>query len=326
MSDAAAWPRDNTVLALGGPTAVGKTEVALQLAERLGAEIISVDSMQVYRGMDIGTAKPSSAQRARVAHHLIDVLDVTLPFDAAQFVSLANQAVQEIRSRGRLPLLCGGTGLYFRAFYDGLGQAPPGSPALRAELETRTLDQLVGELAKLDPITSARIDRQNRRRIIRALEVIRLTGKPYSQQRADWQPAGRPRPKPRRIFGLRRGLDDLEKRIQARVDQMFERGLVAETEALLKSGLHSNPTALQALGYRQVVEYLQGARSLPETIALVKVRTRQFAKRQMTWFRHQLALQWIDVAANESAQPIAEEIAQRWNNPASGQDPMSADS
>jgi len=313
VSVAAASVGQKRLLALTGPTAVGKSQVALLLAEQLGGEIVSVDSMQVYRGMDIGTAKPAPEQRARVPHLLIDVVELTDSFNAAQFVKLAHQAVADILTRGRVPILCGGTGLYLRAFFEGLGPAPSSSPALRAELETMTLDQLVGELGKLDPITFARIDRQNRRRIIRALEVIRLTGKPYSQQRADWQPADRPHPKPGRIFGLRRGRDDLERRIQARVDQMFEKGLVAETEALLGKGLEQNPTAMQALGYRQVVQYLQGARSLAETVALAKVRTRQFAKRQMTWFRHQLALEWIEVTENERAQRIAEQIAQRWN-------------
>jgi tRNA dimethylallyltransferase len=311
VSDAAALPRNNGLLGLGGPTAVGKSEVALELAERFGAEIISVDSMQVYRGMDIGTAKPTPKQRARVAHHLIDVVDVTKSFDVAQFVALADQAVQEIRSRGRLPLLCGGTGLYFRAFLDGLGQAPPASPALRAELEAAPLEQLLRELAELDRVAYERIDRQNPRRVIRALEVVRLTGKPYSLQRADWSANGRLSNRSR-LFGLMRGPEELDKRIQARVDAMFEQGLVAETETLLRAGLNTNRTARQALGYRQVAEYLQGVRSLPETIALTKVRTRQFAKRQMTWFRRQLQVEWFEIASNETAEQTADKLAKRW--------------
>lgn len=293
-------------LLLAGPTAVGKSEVALLLAEQLGGGIISVDSMQVYRGLDIGTAKPSPAERAHVPHHLIDVADFTEPFDAAKFVKLAHEAVAQVRSRGRVPILCGGTGLYFRAFLEGLGEAPPADAQLRAELESTPLAELLRELEDRDPATFARIDRQNPRRVIRAVEVIRLTGKPFSEQRAAWSagPGGRQRELAEDVpeltfgataFGLTRAPDDLRRRIDARVDQMFARGLVEETRRLLEHGLAQNPTAMQAIGYRQVVEYLRGERSLPATIELVKTRTRQFAKRQMTWFRGQMRLEWIEV-------------------------------
>ena len=297
---------------LAGPTAVGKSPIALLLADRLGGEIISVDSMQVYRGLDIGTAKPSPVERARVPHHLIDVVDLTDPFDAAQFTRLAHRAVADIQARGRLPVLCGGTGLYFKAFLEGVGQAPQADPALRAQLETTPLPDLLRELADRDPLTYERIDRQNLRRVVRAIEVIRLTGQPFSAQRAPWQasdPASRPSTP---FFGLSRSSADLLKRIDARVDEMFRRGLVAETEQLLKRGLAQNRTAMQALGYRQVAEHLRGARSLPETIELVKIRTRQFAKRQMTWFRRQAHLTWISLDPDESAQAAAERIVRLW--------------
>src|SRR5258706_9064770 len=160
-------------LLLAGPTAVGKSEVALRLAEKLGGEIISVDSMQVYRGLDLGTAKPSAADRARVPHHLIDVVDINEPFDAAKFVELARRAVAEIQARGRVPVLCGGTGLYFKAFLEGLGDAPPADPALRAELEAAPLPGLLRELAERDPASYEKIDRRNPRRVVRAVEVIR---------------------------------------------------------------------------------------------------------------------------------------------------------
>ncbi len=173
-------------LLLAGATATGKSEVALLLAERLGGEIISVDSMQVYRGLDIGTAKPSAAERARARHHLIDVAELTEAFDAARFARLAHAAVKEIQGRGRLPILCGGTGLYFKAFLEGLGDAPPADAALRAELEATPLVELLGELERRDPATFARIDRKNLRRVVRAVEVMRLTGKPFSEQRAEW--------------------------------------------------------------------------------------------------------------------------------------------
>src|SRR4051794_1455673 len=178
---------------LAGPTAVGKSEIALLLAEKIGGEIISVDSMQVYRGLDIGTAKPSAAERVRVRHHLIDVVDLTETFDAAQFVRLANEAVTDIQSRGCVPIFCGGTGLYFKAFLEGLGEAPPADEKLRAELEAIPLPALLHELATKDPVTYEKIDRNNPRRVIRAMEVIRLTGKKFSEQRAEWKsPLGAP--------------------------------------------------------------------------------------------------------------------------------------
>ena len=295
---------------LAGPTAVGKTQVALCLAEQLGGEIISVDSMQVYRGLDIGTAKPSAGDRARVPHHLLDIVELAGPFDAAKFVALARSAILQIQERGRIPILCGGTGLYFKALVDGLGEAPPADPALRAELEAAPLADLLRELAERDGATFERIDRRNPRRVIRALEVIRLTGKPFSEQRAAW-PAGdssRATRHASRFFALSRKSDDLRKRVDARVDQMFDQGLVAETRALLQHGLEQSRTAMQAIGYRQVVEHLRGERSLAETIALVKTRTRQFAKRQMTWFRRQLPVTWIEVGAADRADDIAARV------------------
>ncbi len=284
---------------LAGPTAVGKSAVALELAEHLGGEIISVDSMQVYRGLDIGTAKPTAAERARVPHHLIDVVELAKPFDAAKFVGLANQAVADIQSRGCVPIFCGGTGLYFKALLDGLGEAPPANIELRAELEATPLPELLRELEERDPATYERIDRHNPRRIIRAVEVIRLTGKPFSIQRADWSHASRITHQPARLFCLTRSTADLRARIDARVEKMFASGLVEETKRLLAHGLAQNKTAMQALGYRQVVEHLRGERLLADTIELVKIRTRQFAKRQLTWFRRQLPVEWIELKADD---------------------------
>jgi tRNA dimethylallyltransferase len=284
---------------LAGPTAAGKSGVALELAERIGGEIISVDSMQVYRGLDIGTAKPSPAAQTRVPHHLIDVAGLDESFDAARFVSLAGAAAAAIRSRGRVPIFCGGTGLYFKAFLEGLGAAPPSDPKIRAELELTPLETLLTELERRDPAAFQKVDRQNPRRVIRALEVIRITGRPFSGQRADWQ-AGRPAV-PGHFIGLTRPAGELSERIRRRVDEMFANGLVAETGALLQRGLAKNPTALQALGYRQVVEHLRGERPLAETIELVKIRTRQYAKRQLTWFRRQMSLDWITLEGQTPA-------------------------
>jgi tRNA dimethylallyltransferase len=286
---------------IAGPTAVGKSEIALALAERIGGEIISVDSMQVYRGLDIGTAKPDTATQKKIRHHLIDVCDLSEPFDAAKFIQLATRAVAEIQSRKKTPIFCGGTGLYFKAFLDGLGDAPPADPKLRAELEAAPLEELLRELRRRDSDAYEKIDKKNPRRVIRALEVIRTTGKSFSSQRADWEA----KPVERESWYLfKRTTADLQRRINVRVDEMFRRGLVEETRELLKHGLAENKTAMQAIGYRQVVEHLRGEHTLPETIELVKIRTRQFAKRQLTWFRRYGNGQWFELKPGEAVEGI----------------------
>ena len=304
-------------LYLAGPTAAGKSEIALALAEKIGGEIISVDSMQVYRGLDIGTAKPGAAERKRVPHHLIDVVDLSESFDAAKFVRLAETAAAEIHARGRTPIFCGGTGLYFNAYLKGLGEAPAADPRLRAELEARPFGELLNELQERDPAAYGKIDRQNPRRVIRALEVIRLTGKKFSEQRARWEDGERPDageqpPQPGnsrpRIFCLARPAAEMSRRINARVDEMFRRGLVEETRGLLGRGLERNQTAMQAIGYRQVVEHLRGGPGLPETIERVKRRTRQFAKRQLTWFRRYGNCQWMQAGGGERPEDFLAEI------------------
>lgn len=303
--------RSTAALFLAGPTASGKSGVALALARRLDGEIISVDSMQVYRGLDIGTAKPSATEQRAIPHHLIDVVELAETFDAARFVTLARAAEADIRQRGRRPVFCGGTGLYFKAYLEGLGAGPASSPALREELERMPLADLLAELARADAATYAAIDRRNPRRVIRAVEVLRLTGGPVGTLRAAWSgpgPGGLSQPP---CFGLRRTAEDLRRRIEARVEAMFAAGLVAETAALLERGLAGNRTALQAIGYRQVVEHLRGERSLGETLALVKARTWQLARRQMTWFRHQMAVEWIDVGMEDRDDAIAQRILER---------------
>jgi tRNA dimethylallyltransferase len=294
---------------LAGPTAAGKSALALELSERLGGEIISVDSMQVYQGMDIGTAKPSAHDRQRVRHHLIDVVTLKESFDAAQFIRLAGLAAQDIQARGRRPIFCGGTGLYFKAYLEGLGPAPPKDAKIRAELEATPLARLLEELEQRDPAAFQAVDRRNPRRVIRALEVIRLTGQSFSAQRALWTGASHPAPG---MIGLTRPMSELAQRSHQRVEEMFRQGLVAETESLMRQGLADNPTAMQALGYRQVLEHLRGQRGLAETIELVKIRTRQFAKRQLTWFRRQMNLEWITLRATATdldSSTLAEKLA-----------------
>ena len=296
----------NACIFIAGPTAVGKSEIAFALAERIGGEIISVDSMQVYRGLDIGTAKPDAAARKKIPHHLIDVCDLTEAFDAARFVQLANRAVAEIQLRKKTPIFCGGTGLYLKAFLDGLGNAPQGNLQLRAELEAAPFEKLLDELRERDPVAYEKIDKRNPRRVIRALEVIRTTGKTISSQRADW---GAPRSEHKTLHLFTRSVDDLRRRIDARVDEMFRHGLVQETRELLKHGLAENKTAMQAIGYRQAVEHLRGERDLAETIEQVKIRTRQFAKRQMTWFRRHGNCQWIELKPGQTAQDVLDIFA-----------------
>ena len=288
-----------------GPTASGKSSLALALADRINGEIISVDSMQVYRGMDLGTAKPSREERERTAHHLIDLVNVREPYDAARFVRDADAALLGIRERGRKPIFCGGTGLYLKAWLEGLGESPSSDAALRAELEATPLEELLAELRIKDPETHDRIDRRNPRRVVRAMEVIRLTGKPFSAQRAAWRKG---ETRPARVIGLRRDPEDLRHRIDERVDQMFAAGLVAEVEILVSEGLEENRSAAQAIGYRQVIEHLRGERGLHETTELVKTRTWQFARRQMTWIRNQLTVEWVEVERSADMEELVGKI------------------
>lgn len=292
---------------LVGATAVGKSAVALELAERLGGEIISVDSMQVYRGLDIGSAKPALEEQSRIRHHLIDVVDLTESFDAAKFVALAGGVVSDLQARGGRPIFCGGTGLYLTAWLDGLGEAPSSNPELRAELEARPLADLLNELEANDPQAFASIDRENPRRVVRAVEVIRLTGKPFSEQRAEWKKGPR-----ETVFCLQREPEDLRNRIDERVDAMFAAGLVEETRRLLEAGLEDNRFAMQAIGYRQVVEHFNGERGLDETIQLIKTKTWQFSRRQMTWFRNQLQAEMIRLAADERMDSIVGRVLERF--------------
>ena len=283
---------------IAGPTAAGKSSIAVEIARTLGGEIVSVDSMQVYRRMDKGTAKPTTTERASVPHHLIDIIEPSETFDAARFV----ERVEEVLRRKKRVILCGGTGLYFKALLEGLGEAPGANERLRAELEDMDSAALLAELEKNDPETLSKIDRQNRRRLVRAVEVIRLTGKPFSAQRAEWTGQAPPQ-----FFLLQRAPEDLRQRIDTRVDQMFVDGLVAETEALLPD-LQNNRTAQQALGYKQVIEHLRGERDLPATIALVKSRTWQFARRQQTWFRKMHGAIPVGVSPSENPTVTAQRI------------------
>ena len=296
-------------LYLTGATASGKSQLALELAELLEGEIVTVDSMQVYRAMDIGTDKPSREERRRVPHHLVDILELHESFDAGAFVKQARKAEKAILSQGKTPIFCGGTGLYLRAWLEGLIDIPAAPGALREKLAAMSLESLQEKLREVAPHDYERVDIQNRRRVERALEIFLLSGEESSRQKMQWSKHGSKKPF---CIILQREKEVLHERIHRRVDEMFGRGLVEETRALLERGLEQNRTAMQAIGYRQVVAYLKGkGRSLAETIEEVKARTRQFAKRQRTWSRSQLPY-GEELPAAEDVKKQAREIAEKY--------------
>ncbi len=293
-------------LFLVGSTAVGKSAVALELAGRLDAEIVSADSMQVYRGMDIGTAKPTATERALVRHHLIDVCEVGDVFDAKQFVELASRAIADIHSREKLALVVGGTGLYVRALRHGLFDGPSRNQELRARLEAMTASELFEELQRLDPQTAGRIDRDNPRRLVRALEVFHETGQPISELQTQWNPQHAP--VNASAVGLTRARVDLVERIERRIDGQIAAGWVGEVRRLLGLGLEKNPAAMQAAGYRELVAHVYGKISLDNAVTLIKTRTRQLARRQLTWFRREPHLQWVEIGRAEQPSETATRV------------------
>ena len=298
------------VIYITGATASGKSALAMRLANTLGGEIISVDSMQVYCGLNIGTAKPSAQEQNEIQHHLIDVAQLSEAFDAAQFVSLAQQALKLIWKRGRVPIFCGGTGLYFRALIEGLGESPPGDESLRDELALMPIESLVAELRIKDPEAAKQVDLKNPRRVLRAIEVIRLTGRPYSEQRIGWNNVDKA---PQNLFCISRDVDVLNQRIHKRVDEMFNQGLVEETQTLIKKGLRNNRNACQALGYRQVLDLLDGKLDLENVVHQVKAKTRQFAKRQRSWFRNQMKCKFLEWSDEENLNSFSEQLLAKIN-------------
>lgn len=285
---------NRSLVFLVGPTAAGKSALALDLASRLGGEVVTCDSRQVYRGFDIGTDKPSAEDRARVPHHLLDLVPPEAQFTAADFAARAVEAIDDILRRGKLPLVVGGTGLYFKALEDGLFPGPGRDETLRRRLEEEAeadgVEALWARLETLDPDYARKTGRRDKVRIIRALEVQSLTGLPLSRHflRTRGRLAGFRVGK----FGLVRPRDELVRRIEARVDAMFARGLVGEVEGLLARGVPATAPPFKSLGYKDVLLHLQGKGSLQEAIDRTKVETRQYAKRQMTWFRKMRDVRW----------------------------------
>jgi tRNA dimethylallyltransferase len=281
------------VIAVVGPTATGKSDLAVQLALRLGGEVVNADAMQLYRGMDIGTAKLPVAARCGVRHHLIDVLDVTETASVAAYQRDARRIVEHLLTTGRVPVLTGGSGLYVRAVLDELN-FPGTEPGLRAELEAelakRGAPALHEQLHRLDPVAAGRILPSNGRRLVRALEVMRITGRPFS--------AALPQPGPPRYQAVIIGLDTdpavLDARAGSRVDRMFAQGLVAEVRDLLARGLREGRTASQALGYQQIIAALDAGTDPAAAIAPIVAATRRFIRRQRSWFRRDLRIKWLD--------------------------------
>ena len=284
-----------------GPTAIGKTGLSLALAAELDAEIVSVDSMQVYRYLDIGTAKATKAERQQVVHHLIDIVDPDEEYHVARFIADAAAAIAGIRRRGRLPLLVGGTGLYLKGLLEGLFRMPPIPPEIRQELRQRLEREgegaLHAELARLDPDSARRIPPGDRQRLLRALEIMTATGIPWSRHLAERDQA--PLLDNVLLLGLACDREQLYQRINARVDQMVAAGLREEVERVLAMGYAPSLKSLQSIGYRHMIEYLHGNWGWAEALELLARDTRRYAKRQLTWFRHLAGVRWF--APNETA-------------------------
>ena len=284
-----------TLVVIGGATATGKSDLAIALAMRIGAEIINADSMQLYRGMDIGTAKVLPEDRQGIAHHMIDLVDVSTDVNVAWYQVQARAKIDELLARKIPVIVVGGTGFYIKAILDDLN-FPDTDPAVREKItqlaEKIGNDAIHQRLAVLDPAAAAAIPKENVRRVIRALEVIEITGKPFT--------ANLPRADSTRYpnalqFGLTMERDLLDSRVDARVDQIFERGLIAEVDTLITQGLLEGKTARAALGYAQVLALRTGEISGPEAISQTKLATRQYIRRQETWFRRDNRIQWLDI-------------------------------
>jgi len=296
-------------LILLGPTGVGKTAVALELVKHFPAEIVSVDSRQVYRYMDIGTAKPSAAERASVPHHCIDICPPDQVYSAGEYGEQARVVISEILAKGKWPLVVGGSGLYFRALLEGFFAAKASNREIQEQLKRRAHEAgspvLHEELAKVDPSSAARLHPNDAQRIVRALEIFYASGKTAT---ALWQQHGDPVDFPYRLIGLNMPRPALYARINLRVDNMLAAGLVDECKRLLEMGYAPELNALQTVGYQEVFQCLRDEISYDRMTVLIKQHTRNYAKRQMTWFRKMRGVEWVDIKPEDSAEKIATRI------------------
>ncbi|MEK6684594.1 MAG: tRNA (adenosine(37)-N6)-dimethylallyltransferase MiaA, partial [Nitrospirota bacterium] len=289
------------MIVLVGPTAVGKSAVAIRLALKLRSEVISADSRMVYRGMDIGTAKPVSAERAGVVHHLIDVADPDEPFSAGRFKVLAETVVERLHREGRIPIVVGGTGLYLKLLLHGLWAGPEADWPFRERLYEAERREGVGtlhrRLNKIDPDSALAIKPQDRSKLVRAIEVYEKTGRPLSDHHREHRFSEKPYEAIQ--IGLRRSRDDLYRRIEVRVDRMVADGLVEEVRGLIGKSYSSELPAMKGLGYRQIVGYLRGEYDRAEAVHRLKRDTKRYAKRQFTWFNRDPSIRWIDLSESD---------------------------
>ncbi len=294
------------LVAIVGPTATGKTELSIRLAQEIGGEIVNADSRQVYRYMDIGTAKPTAEDRSKIPHHLLDVVDPDEDFSLAIYQDMAGRAIEDIHRRGRIPVLVGGSGQYVWAILEGWSapEVPP-DPAFREELELKSIteggDILYRQLQEVDPESAGKIDPRNIRRVIRALEVFRITGKRFSELRTKTPPDFNVR-----IVGITVERDELYRRIDARVDAMVKHGFIDEVRSLLDRGYSPDLPAMSSLGYREIGGYLKGELSLPEACEQIKFTTHRFARNQYAWFRaNDERIRWFDIDQTPVARIIS---------------------
>ena len=303
-------PKPNTLIAVVGPTASGKTALAIALAKELGGEIVSADSMQIYRGMDIATAKPTPEEMAEVPHHLIGFWPPEKPFSVAQYAILAREKIDDILRRGRVPVLCGGTGLYIKAIVDHIQyeEETGEDAALRERLRRQAQDEgnlaVWRQLQAMDPQTAERIHPNNLGRVIRAIEVMQVSGRSIREQ----EERSRQAPCPYHVIqiGLRyRNRENLYERIGRRVDAMAEAGLPEEARAVRQQGLTA--TAAQAIGYKELYDWMDGTLPLEEALENLKRSTRRYAKRQLTWFGADARIRWIEPDALQAGEPVTEQ-------------------
>jgi len=301
----------NTLVAIVGPTGVGKSEIATLVAERVQGVILSCDSMQVYRGMDIGSAKPDLAARTRVPHRLIDIVEPDYEFTVAEYQALAVEAIAQVQANQLIPILTGGTGLYYQSVVDGYSFAcHEDARSYRTELQQMAdqwgSEHLYQKLLAVDPVSAAKISSADTRRIIRALEVFMVTGKPLSEQ------SGRKHDIYNLLaYGINRERFELYRRIDDRVEQMLAQGLLKEVEALAAQGVSIHATSMQGIGYKELRWYLEGMTSYREAVELIKRESRRYAKRQLTWFRRDSRIKWLDMSnikLTEAVEKICEDL------------------